>query len=306
MQPSLRQLQYAVAVADTRNFRRAAELCHVSQPALSTQIRELEERLGVHLFERNRQRVIVTEIGREFILRAREILTAVEELTEAARERAKPLTGVLRMGVIPTIAPYLLPRVLPRVREAYPRLRLLLVEDQTAKLVDRLGRGELDILLLALEADLGDVETIPLFRDPFVVAAPRGHPFLTRKTVREGDLSDQEVLLLDDGHCLRDQALSVCKMGGAKELGDFRASSLNTLTQMVAHGIGLTLLPALALEGEAPPRGPVEIRPFAEPAPYRTVGFAWRKRSPRMDEFQLLAPLFRWDPGTVETPETAA
>lgn len=292
VRPSIRQLTYAIAVSEALNFRRAADACHVSQPALSAQIQELEKKLGTRLFERDRRRVLVTEAGRRMIDRARAILTQVDELVAAAEIQTKPLTGLLRMGVIPTIAPFLLPRALPRVRELYPELRLLLVEDQTASLIRRLSQGELDLLLLALEANLGEAETLPLFRDVFLLATPVQHPLSARKSVRERDLAGEQVLLLEDGHCLRDQALSICKTAGADEVGDFRASSLNTLTQMVAHGIGVTLLPAMAFEaGETSPN--LTALPFSRPQPYRTIGLAWRKTSPRKPEFRLLASVFK-------------
>jgi LysR family hydrogen peroxide-inducible transcriptional activator len=291
MRPSIRQLEYALAVSEALSFRRAAERCHVSQPALSAQIRELESALGVRLFERDRRKVLVTEAGQEVMLRARAVLLAMDELVGTAELREDPLTGVLRMGVIPTVAPYLLPRVLPRVRKRHPRLRLLLVEDQTSHLVRRLSEGELDLLLLALEADLGEAETLPLFKDTFLLAAPPGHALAGRRSIRESDLAGEQVLLLEDGHCLRDQALSVCKAGGATERQDFRASSLSTLIQMVAHGIGVTLVPAMAGDGPSPPRSQLRLVPFSRPQPYRTIGFAWRKTSPRKEEFRLLAGL---------------
>lgn len=291
MRPSIRQLEYAIAVSDALSFRRAAEACHVSQPALSAQIQELESLLGVRLFERDRRKVIVTDVGREVIHRARAVLLAADELVSATQVYHQPLTGVLRMGVIPTIAPYLLPRILPRVRKQYPELRLLLIEDQTHNLVRRLSEGELDLLLLALEADLGEAETYPLFEDPFMLATPANHPLAGKRSITESDLAGQQVLLLEDGHCLRDQTLSVCNAGGAEERDDFRASSLGTLVQMVAHGIGVTLLPGMA--GEATPRqSQLKILPFSKPPPFRTICFAWRKTSPRKEEFQRLAKLF--------------
>lgn len=295
MRPSIRQLSYAVAVSDTLSFRRAAMSCHVSQPALSIQIQELENKLGVRLFERDRRRVLVTETGRKLIDRARSILTQVDELVDATETYTRPLTGILRMGVIPTVAPFLLPRTLPRVRKLYPKLRLLLVEDQTSNLIRRLFQGELDLLLLALEADLGDAEILPLFHDPFLLATPIQHPLSARKHVAPSDLAGEEVLLLEDGHCLRDQALLICKAQGADEVGDFRASSLSTLIQMVAHGIGVTLLPAMAFEaaGSSPT---LAALPFSHPGPYRTIGLAWRKTSPRKNEFRLLASTFEKGP----------
>lgn len=200
MRPSIRQLEYLVAVADHLNFRRAAEATHVSQPGLSAQIQQLEQTLGVKLFERDRRRVVPTDAGREAAARARHILGRVDELAESARGHRHPLTGKLRLGVIPSVAPYLLPSVLPGVREQHPELRLLLREDTTERIVDALQEGQLDVVLLALEAPLGDVHVHPLFEDPFVLAAPDGHPLARRKRVRESDLESEQVLLLEDGH----------------------------------------------------------------------------------------------------------
>jgi len=290
--PSIRHLEYAVAVAEYLNFREAAKTCHVTQPALSAQIAQLEELLGIPLFERDRRRVLVTREGAAIIARARGILTQVDELIEAAGVLARPLSGTLRLGVIPTVAPYVLPRAVSRLRRAHPDLRLLLREDQTGELVRRLRDGQLDLLLLALEADLGEVDTLPLFEDPFLVAVPSDHPLAKRKRVRERDLIDESVLLLEDGHCLRDQVLEVCARARATELGDFRASSLTTLTQMAAGGIGITLLPEMAASRERSTRN-LKLVPFAKPKPYRTIGLAWRRSSPRADEYHTLGDTLR-------------
>jgi len=299
MRPTLRQLEYALAVADHGSFHRAAEACHVSQPGLSAQLKQLERLLDVQLFERDKRRVLITPAGRDLVERARRILTASDELVEAARSVAEPLAGPLRLGVIPTIAPYLLPQVLPAVRRAHPLLRLRLREDHTERLLAALDRGELDLLLLALEVDLGEVERLALFRDPFVLAAPAGHPLAARECVDELCLGGEQLLLLEDGHCLRDQALSVCGRVGASELGDFRASSLSTLVQMVAAGEAITLLPQLALAVEAPRAASLCLRPFCAPAPYRSIGLVWRPSSPRGEAFRQLAELFTppgWPP----------
>lgn len=288
--PTLRQLEYAVAVADHGHFGRAAEACFVTQPALSTQVRQLEDLLEVQIFERDRRHVLVTPAGAEIVARARRVLLAVDELVEAGRVAREPLSGTLRLGVIPTVGPYLLPRVLPKVRRRHPKLRLMLREDQTARLVADLDAGRLDLLLLALEADLGDAETLPLFDDEFHAVMPAGHPLAQRKTLRESDLSGRHVLLLDDGHCLRDQTLAVCGARGADELEDFRATSLSTLTQMLtSESEALTLLPDLALPVETRGRRDLVVRSFRPPAPHRTIGLAWRRTSPRGDEFRALA-----------------
>jgi len=295
MQPTLRQLEYLVAVADRGSFHAAARACHVSQPGLSAQIQQLEAQLELQLFERNRRRVLLTLGGEEIVRRAREVLASVGQLVEAARVASAPMTGRLRLGVIPTIAPYLLPRVLPRVRARYPDLHFELHEGQTADLLERLRRGELDLLLLALEAPLGNVETLALFRDPFLVAMPASHRLAARKRLSEADLGDDEVLLLEDGHCLRDQALAFCNQAGVEEAADFRATSLPTLVQMVAGGSGVTLLPTLA----APVEGKAEnlaLVSFREPAPYRTIGLAWRPTSSRGGEYRQLGELMKQAP----------
>jgi LysR family hydrogen peroxide-inducible transcriptional activator len=286
---SIRQLEYIAAIDTHGGFQAAADACHVTQPGLSTQVRQLEEHLGLVLFERGRKPTLTTAAGIEILRRARQILTGVAELDEMARSLNQPLTGLLRLGIIPTVAPFLLPAVLPALRSDYPALRVELHEAQTQDLIDSMARGELDLLLLALEAPLGDAQTLPLFDDPFVLAVPRGHRLGQRKRIRERDLDGETVLLLDDGHCLRDQALSVCGRAGATELGDFRASSLTTLIQMVASGAGLTLLPTLAVAGATPNLDrDIALVPFARPFPKRTIGLAWRRTSPRGDEFKTL------------------
>jgi len=293
---TIRQLEYITAIDDHGSFQAAAEACHVTQPGLSAQVRQLEEFLGLQLFERGRKPVLVTATGHEILRRARQVLTAVAELHEAARSLGQPLTGRLRLGVIPTVAPFLLPAVLPVVRRALPSLRLELYEAPTLDLIQALERGELDLLLLALEAPLGDAATLPLFDDPFLLAVPRGHRLAERKRVREADLAGETVLLLEDGHCLREHALAICGSAGASELGDFRASSLTTLVPMVASGFGITLLPTLATRASAALDRDLSLVPFARPIPKRSIGFAWRKTSPRGGEFGELARLFQPNP----------
>jgi LysR family hydrogen peroxide-inducible transcriptional activator len=277
---SLRQLQYAVAVDDARSFRRAAERCRVAQPSLSAQIAQLEAGLGVRLFERDRRRVMPTQAGQEILDRARRLLVDADDLVETARRRHDPLTRTLRIGVIPTIAPYLLPESARALRAAYPQLSVVWVEDKTAALVARLAEGSLDatIAALPLSAQPGDIDYEEIAKDEFVLAAPSGHPLAhARGPARPEELRGQHVLLLDDGHCLRDQALALCSAANAQEVG-FRATSLPTLVQMVAGGAGITLLPTLALPLELT-RADLHIRPFAEPVPRRDLALAWRRRS---------------------------
>ena len=291
MNVSFRQLEYFVAVAEWLSFRAAADACFVTQPGLSAQLKDLERLLGVQLFERSQRTVLLTPAGETLLPLARGILTASGEFVDLARSLTRPLSGTLRLGVIPTVAPYLLPKTLPALRRRYPQLQVRLHEDLTPRLLELLSHGRLDLLLVALEADLGNVSTLALATDPFVVAVPAQHRLAKRKRVTEADIAAEQVLLLDDGHCLRDQALAVCHTSGASEVGDFRASSLNTLVQMVAGGLGITLLPRLSLEVEAPQLSQIVILPFRKPEPSRTIGLVWRTTSPRAHEFQLLAKL---------------
>jgi LysR family transcriptional regulator, hydrogen peroxide-inducible genes activator len=276
---TLRQLQYVLAVADTLSFSKAAERCRVSQPSLSAQLAQLEDSLGVKLFERDHRHVILSGPGRELVERARRVVGDADDLLEAARRACDPLAGTLRIGVIPTVSPYLLPSIAPHLRREYPRLTVRWVEDKTAVLVRRLDEGGLEAALLALEADIGDVEHEVVARDPFVLAVPAEHPLAGRSApATTEELHEASVLLLDDGHCFRDQVLAVCEKARAAEL-EFRATSLSTLAQMVAGGAGVTLLPSIAVEIEAT-RAQLCVRPFSAPQPGRTLALAWRKRSP--------------------------
>ena len=285
---TLRQLQYVVAVADSMSFRKAAEQCHVSQPSLSAQIAQLEGVLDVQLFERDRKRVLLTAVGMEVVELARRLLVEVDAVMEVARRAGDPLSGTLRLGVIPTVSPYLLPAVAPVLRKQFPRLTLRWLEDKTEVLARELARGVLDAALVALEADLGDVESVVLADDPFFLVTPKDHPLgLKKGDATPSELRGQDVLLLDEGHCFREQALSLCAKARAHEL-EFRATSLPTLTQMIASGAGVTLLPALAVATEAK-RSNLRVRPFAAPAPKRTLVLIWRKRSPFSGAFQQVA-----------------
>jgi len=284
---SLRQLEYVVAVADTLGFRRAAERCAVSQPTLSGQIQQLEGVLGVKLFERDRRRVLLTAAGEEVVARARRILVEADDLLAVATRARDPFAGTFRVGVIPTIAPYFLPEVTQVLALAYPNLRLVFREEKTEDTVRDLWAGTLDAGLVALEADLGALEHAEVLRDPFVVALPKGHPLAKKKKIAQTDLDHQDVLLLEDGHCLRSQALAVCGKAGAREM-DLRATSLATLVQMVAGSDAVTLLPQLALSVEN--RGEqLEVRPFSAPVPFRTIALVWRPRSPFGDAFRRTA-----------------
>jgi LysR family hydrogen peroxide-inducible transcriptional activator len=289
---SLRQLQYVVAVADALSFRRAAASCHVSQPSLSAQVAALESSIGAKLFERDRRRVVPTALGREFVERARLLLRQVDDLLVTARRFRDPLEGTLRIGVIPTISPYLLPRLTPAIRAAHPGLTIQWAENKTRVLVRELAGGQIDAALLALEAEIGDVERAVVARDAFVLVAPKGDP-LARKTapVRASELRGASVLVLEDEHCFGQQALAFCSSARARDL-EFRATSLSTVAQMVAAGAGVTLLPELAVPTEA--RLPsLRVRRFVRPAPSRTIALVWRRGSPLADGLTRLAATMR-------------
>jgi LysR family transcriptional regulator, hydrogen peroxide-inducible genes activator len=277
----LKDLRYLVAVADARHFGRAAEKCFVSQPTLSAQLKKLEDYLGVQLIERQPKNVTLTEAGEQIVARARRMLEASEEVVTLARAHRDPLAGRLRLGLLPTIGPYLLPRVSQPIRKALPRLELRLYEYQTAQMLEKLEVGDLDVGILALPVDVEGLETRELFTEAFTVAVPDQHRLAKRDSVRVDDLDGETLLLLEDGHCLRDQALEVCSRVGTRETQDFRATSLETLRQMVATGAGITLLPELAVKGAYGNARGVVIRPFTRPAPVRHVGAVWRKTSAR-------------------------
>ena len=291
--PTIRHLECLVAVADTLSFRRAAARCHISQPALSAQIKQLETLLGLSLFERDKRRVLTTKAGEVVAEKARLILADLRELSDVSRLFQAPLSGVFRMGVIPTIAPYFLPRAVNAIHDAFPQAQLTLREDQTHRLLASLERGDLDVLLLALEVELGGMKTMAIMEDPFWLTVPCGHRLAGRKRVRLKDLNGEQILLLEDGHCLRDQALEICRLAEASELHDFRASSPTTLVQMVAGGMGVTLVPEIALEYECSPERQLSAVPFGGEKPKRTIGLVYRPSSLRHHEFEVLAELLR-------------
>ena len=285
----LKDLRYLVALAELRHFGRAAAACHVSQPTLSAQLKKLEAGLGVQLVERGNRRVALTAAGQRIVARARAMLEAGDDILEIARSFSDPLAGRLRLALLPTIGPYLLPRVTRRLRKALPRLELMLYEYQTAPMLERLRAGEIDAGILALPVDLEGLDALPLYDEPFMLLAPTGHRLAQGGSLRTSDLAGETVLLLDDGHCLRDQALDVCSKVGMHEKQDFRATSLETLRQMVASGVGVTLLPELATRGAyGAARGTV-ARAFARPTPVRTIGVVWRKSSARRTAIEAVA-----------------
>jgi len=287
----LKDLRYLVAVAEQRHFGRAAAQCFVSQPTLSAQLKKLEQSLGVQLIERVPHRVALTPAGQEIVARARRILEATEEVVTLARAHRDPLAGQLRVALLPTIGPYLLPHVVPAVRRSLPRLQLRLYEYQTATMLEKLHAGELDLGVLALPVELAGLEARELYREPFTVALPERHPLAAHPSLKVADLKDEKLLLLEDGHCLREQALEVCGRAVRREEQDFRATSLETLRQMVATGAGITLLPELAGRGAYRSARGVVLRPFARPAPVRHVGAVWRRSTARRAAIDALCRL---------------
>jgi LysR family hydrogen peroxide-inducible transcriptional activator len=284
---SLKQLRYFDAVVRTGHFGRAAEQCAVTQPALSMQIQEMEKDLGVALLERGRSGVIPTEAGREIAGRAGRILSEVRDIVDFARRQGETLAGPLHFGVIPSVAPYLLPALLPLIRGKFPDLDLSLRETQTQHLLDELLEGGLDLLLLALPVEHAEVETMKLFTDRFLLAMPKSRRIASRIRATPDLLKQDRLLLLEEGHCLRDQALAFCSLRRVDNIDTFGASNLSTLVQMVANGLGLTLLPQLAVDLEGR-RGDIRLMRFADPEPRRVIGLAWRKSSPRKRHYAEL------------------
>jgi LysR family transcriptional regulator, hydrogen peroxide-inducible genes activator len=290
---NLRDLRYLVALADERHFGRAADRCYVSQPTLSAQIRKLEEYLGVALVERQPRRVTLTHAGEKVVERARRLLLEADAIVELAKTDRDPLAGSLKLALIPTVGPYLLPHVVRRLRKELPRLKLMLYEYQTGPLLEKLRAGEIDMGILALPVPADGLESEPLYEEPFMLAVPAGHRLAEQERVKVDDLKGETLLLLEDGHCLRDQALEVCSRIRVNEEQDYRATSLETLRQMVAAGHGITLLPELAA---ATPVGPVRslrIKPFSKPAPARTIGAVWRKSTTRGKAIEAVVATLR-------------
>lgn len=286
--PTLRQLQFLAALQVHGSFVRAADAVGVTQPTLSAGIKELEAVLGVSLVDRARGAAL-TPAGEEAAERAGRILSETEELVRALQDSAGPLIGPFRLGAIPTIAPFLLPRALPALREAYPDLRLLLREDVSSRLIEQLRSRALDAAIIAVPYDAPGIEVEIIGDDEFLLCAPKGHPLALRNDLSPDDLRGEAVLVLDDGHCLRDHALRLCQTPPGRQAADVSATSLHTLVQMVAGGMGVTLLPKLASEGGAAAGAPIEVRPFSEPVIGRSIGIAWRSGSPRAAEARLLA-----------------
>jgi LysR family transcriptional regulator, hydrogen peroxide-inducible genes activator len=283
---NLRDLRYLVAVAEHRHFGRAAEACFVSQPTLSTQVKKLEEELGVVLIERSNRQVMLTPVGERIVAQAQRVLREVNQMVHIAQAYQDPFGGEFRLGIIPTVAPYLLPKILGPMHKAFPKLKTQLTEGQTVAITRMLRDGELDAVILALPLEEDNLEQVRLYTEPFYFAASKLHPKAGRKSVKLADLEDEQVLLLEDGHCLRDQALAICTNAHAVENTNFRATSIETLRQMVAANVGITLMPELAISQRT---GPVRYLPFEGAQPHRDIGLCWRTSSTREELLKQLA-----------------
>ncbi|MCW9033586.1 MAG: LysR substrate-binding domain-containing protein [Rhodospirillales bacterium] len=293
MRTTLKQLRYLVAIADEGHFGRAAENCFVTQPTLSAGLQELEANLGVQLIERTKRTVLVTPLGLEVVERARRTLAEAESLEELIETRRSPLTGPLKLGVIPTIAPFLLPTLLPKLEKGFPDLQLYLREDQTHKLLEGLAKGEQDVLILALPWDIGDCRSYVFADDGFLVACPPGHHFAKETSIKASALLDEELLLLEDGHCLRDHALAACHLNPATTSPSFQGTSLPTLILMAANGLGITLLPEMAVNANLLQSLNIVTRPLAETTGTRQIGLVWRRTSGRGEELTQLGQFLK-------------
>lgn len=287
--PTIRQLQYFLAVVESCHFGQAAERCFVSQSTLSAGIQELETLLGVQLFERNKRKVMPTPLGLALAEKARRIIDLGGEMVQLAEGGKGTLVGPLRLGVIPTIGPFLLPRVLPAIRRSYPELRLLLVEEQTAPLVERLHNGKLDCAILALPYDLPGLEYDVFWDEIFHVAFPKGHALGRGGPIPSAKLPANEIMLLEEGHCLREHALDACHSKGLKHNTAVQGTSLYTMIEMVAGGQGITFIPEMAVDSALVRQSDIRLRPLAEKGPHRQIGLVWRPTFPRQEELQLLA-----------------
>lgn len=298
MLPTLRQLQYLKLLAEHGSFSRAAEAAHVSQPALSAGVQELERILGAPVVERTRGAVLLTAVGAEAVKRAEDVLARTEDLVEAARNAGRPLSGRFRLGVIPTVAPFLLPAKLPGLRDAYPKLKLFIREDLTPRLIAALKAGHVDAAVIALPYEASGIEHARIGDDEILAAAPTDHPLAQAATVRPGSLKSDDLILLEDGHCLRDQALAALDIDPPRGDDVFAATSLHTLVQMVGSGLGVSFLPSMAVKAGLADNPAVAVRPFArddEPPPRREIVVAWRSGSSRAAEARLLAEALTLD-----------
>ncbi|PYD56602.1 hydrogen peroxide-inducible genes activator [Komagataeibacter xylinus] len=296
--PSAQQLRYLVSLAELRHFGRAAKACAVTQSTLSAGILALERQMDVQLLDREvGKKVVFTPLGDRVVCQARHALEALQGVLDMAVASREPMSGLLRLGVIPTIGPFVMPTLVARLPRQYPRLNLSLSEDLTHNVMEKLARGRLDLVLLAMPCDCADSETLPLWRDPFMLVMPRAHPFARLDVVPVADLAHERMILLEDGHCLREQTLAMCRQAGGWSSGpadetQCAVTSLFTLVEMVAAGMGLALLPQLAVESPLMDWTRLTVRPVSGAQAWRTIGLAWRPRSPRMADFHAIAPLF--------------
>lgn len=301
---NLRDLRYLVALADHKHFGRAAEASFVSQPTLSTQLKKFEDEIGMALVERNPRNVMLTEVGEAVAAKARIILREADEIKAIANRAKDPESGTVRLGIFPTLGPYLLPHIVPNIVARFPKLELILVEEKTEVLLKKLHEGELDAAILALPIHDDTLHAEFLFEETFVLAVNKQHAMAKNKRVKLNDLAQERLLLLDDGHCLRDQALEVCQMAGAGERTGFRATSLETLRHMVSANVGMTLMPALSVHAPAPSSPGVSLIPFAEPAPHRRIAMIWRRTSALTAFLHQLVPLIKKIPaGLLKAPK---
>ncbi|RMA41185.1 hydrogen peroxide-inducible genes activator [Rhodophyticola porphyridii] len=291
--PTLQQLRYLVAIADTLHFHRAAERAHVTQPTLSGQLKELEAKLGVQLVERSRARVVLTPTGAQIAARARSVLRDVADISEIAKQGQRRFSGTIRVGVVQSLGSYLLPLVIPELHASHPNLKLYVREGLAADLLGRIDDGALDLLFFPLPAAGPDLRTVRLFREPLLVVTATDHPLAARTQVARDDLRGESILTLEPGHRLHAQVKQICADTGARLSLDYEATSLDTIRQMVAMGLGISLLPALYVRSEVTQNTLVTSRPLAGPVPFRSIGMVWRKTAPRNDELVELAQILR-------------
>ncbi len=293
MNASLKQLRYICAVADHRHFSKAAEACHVTQSTLSAAIQELESQLGVVIFERSKKNVLITPLGERLVQQARIVLGDVEDFVSLAKSHDEALAGEVRLGVIPTIAPFLLPHLLADLRAQYPKLKLYLKEELSGQLFQQLQQGQLDLVILAFPYPLPEMETVSLFKDEFLLCLPPGHQLENTNIVKQQQLKGEKLLLLEEGHCLRDHALEACKLESADTDVVYQGTSLHTLVQMVANGLGVTLLPDMSVKADILGDTHLQLKQFNNENVSREIGMAWRKSDPRREDYLLLGEFIK-------------
>lgn len=290
---NIRELEYLIAIEEERHFHRAAERCFVSQPTLSGQLKKLEQELGVLLVERNNRQVSMTEAGQAVVRHARAVLAEINTIKNVANYYQDPMVGDVRVGIIPTIAPYLLPIIMTQLNNAFPKLKIWLYEYQTHVLLEKLQKSELDFLILALPIEKHEFTELDLFREPFRLAVKKDHSLAKKKLINMGDIAQQELLLLEEGHCLRGHILDVCLLAGVKEQGQYHATSLETLRHMVGEGMGMTLIPELAVPARQSKSDEIRYIEFSDPKPNRRIGMLYRKNSYREVTFNKISELIK-------------